>query len=895
MGNQPMQRIIFAAIVCLLLICPLQILAIGLPPGTQIQLQATGQYTNIFDESQTATPDTLILTVLQVARTSINWDVAQDESTQGQYIYIPVKVFNTGNGPDTFNLTTASDSGWASDLIYDENNDGVHDDLETQVITDTSQMVSDGYCPCLLRVFVPEDATEGDVVTVTSTSQYDPAQGTASIDVNVPEPGMISTKIEATANPTSATVGQTVIINGEFHPAASKQLDILITSPNASTASNVTTGDDGTFSISFKAEVSGTYDIDIDFAGDEEYDAATTTISVPVAEKTTSSISLACDPESPTVNDTVTLTGILSPAASAVIDVTCTMPSGSSTQEHVTADANGNFSLSKTLDAAGIWYFEAEYAGDEQTAPCSNILAVQVIAASDTEHGITMSQPLLAPSEVESQGSTQCSVSAADSEDYQVSYIWSDGGAGGSFDPSDDVQSPVYTAPENTSGQDLTVTLTCTATCVEDSQISNSASAALTVHSFDDSAPYVVSVTPASNAQCVNPASNIVIRFSKVMDASSVESAVLVMPGLAYMDYTWSVDGKTLTISHPDFTLRTDYVIRVLASAQDQNAIAMEQDYVSAFSTVDGIWFDPGTMVVETNKQFTTSAVMVDASELTEISMTISIPDGVDIDDTMAGDSLACVEIGDDASSITSSWDSSTREINITAQIASQSSAAEVVKGITLTSPSSQGTAQLSINGCAGLILTIEPPLPGDFNSDHAVNITDAADFVTEWVRWHGDNIPEWSQVDDGRFDLAPRTNGVWPDWTATGDQVIDIQDAVAFIDCWIGSHSQSQTSACYVSVNRCNSSIRSFADREIAVTVDYAPSGVFEVSVPLPDGAWFSSVLDNSGNLKNVIRGSGSGGMVFSEYDALNRTVRLAGSVSGLPPYAVAVIRLGR
>ncbi len=67
---------------------------------------------------------------------------------------------------------------------------------------------------------------------------------------------------------------------------------------------------------------------------------------------------------------------------------------------------------------------------------------------------------------IPSGGSVALAASAADEEGHGVAtWAWDDGGAGGAFSPSAADQNPTYTTPVNTSGSDLSVLLTVTATC----------------------------------------------------------------------------------------------------------------------------------------------------------------------------------------------------------------------------------------------------------------------------------------------------------------------------------------------------------------------------------------------------------------------------------------------
>jgi len=86
------------------------------------------------------------------------------------------------------------------------------------------------------------------------------------------------------------------------------------------------------------------------------------------------------------------------------------------------------------------------------------------------------------PSTVSSAATTSCTATFSDSQGHGIaSWSWSDGGAGGTFSPSAAVQNPTYTAPANTTGADILVHLTVTATCDGPSPLSDSDTADLTV------------------------------------------------------------------------------------------------------------------------------------------------------------------------------------------------------------------------------------------------------------------------------------------------------------------------------------------------------------------------------------------------------------------------------
>ncbi len=99
-----------------------------------------------------------------------------------------------------------------------------------------------------------------------------------------------------------------------------------------------------------------------------------------------------------------------------------------------------------------------------------------------TPHAVTFAaQPAVQPNAVKSLATTQCSASASDSWGGTVSYSWSAGGAGGSFSSST-AQNPVYTAPDDASASDITVTLSCTAASVASPSVKATATVPLTVY-----------------------------------------------------------------------------------------------------------------------------------------------------------------------------------------------------------------------------------------------------------------------------------------------------------------------------------------------------------------------------------------------------------------------------
>jgi len=116
-------------------------------------------------------------------------------------------------------------------------------------------------------------------------------------------------------------------------------------------------------------------------------------------------------------------------------------------------------------------------------SPAASDDATVDLTVNSLPHTVTATASCL-PTTVKSGGDTDLTGGATDSWDHGIAtWSWSDGGAGGSFAPDNTTQSPTYTAPANTSGSDVTVTLTLTATCDDASPVSDDGVCDLTVAS----------------------------------------------------------------------------------------------------------------------------------------------------------------------------------------------------------------------------------------------------------------------------------------------------------------------------------------------------------------------------------------------------------------------------
>lgn len=143
--------------------------------GAVIGNQATATYVDQNGVPQTTTSNLVETLVAQVAGVDIEANQTQT-SAPGATIYFPHTVTNTGNGNDTYTLTTVNNTGtfdFTNIVIYaDANQDGVPDNFTP--ITVTPSLIPGGVYGIIVAVTVPGTATAGqtDNVTIRSTSVF---------------------------------------------------------------------------------------------------------------------------------------------------------------------------------------------------------------------------------------------------------------------------------------------------------------------------------------------------------------------------------------------------------------------------------------------------------------------------------------------------------------------------------------------------------------------------------------------------------------------------------------------------------------------------------------------------------------------------------------------------
>lgn len=400
-------------------------------------------------------------------------------------------------------------------------------------------------------------------------------------------------------------------------------------------------------------------------------------------------------------------------------------------------------------------------------------------------HTVSFAQrPQISPAAVDSGGVVWCTATAVDTLNDELTYTWSDGGAGGVFSPNPYCPNPIYTAPANSSGSDISINITCTATCSLGTKISQAVVPALIVHP-----------TPSPE-------------------------------------------------------------------------------------------FDPKEVWAPIGSVFQTPRIVLnDPKAPQSVSFTIGIPIGINLDTTVIDKSLACIRNGSGVDKLEANWDPDSRTISVRAAISAPAACVEIIKSMALTVIDGAPETGLMIDGRRALSILPFRPAPGDFNRDRQIDDIDVALFSQKWLKWHRLPPPVFNPAVDAIFDLAPRSLGIWPEWTPIGDGKVNILDATAFIECCVGSQNKAPIYAGPVQT------IRTFSLMQ--VTVPSAPYGVFQVSIQLPVGVGFDPAIDGSGNLRYVFKGIDVGSLFYSEFDPASRTLWLTGNVTGSPPFRVASVFL--
>lgn len=157
-------------------------LAAAPPAGASIANQATATYTDASGVQHTVTSNLVQTTVQQVASLTLASNGTQT-ATAGSIVYYPHTLTNTGNGTDTFALTTANSGGYTMSgvQIYADNGSG---QPTGSPITSSGPIAAGASFKFIVEATLPTTASSGqtNAITVTATSGFDSTQTASDTD-----------------------------------------------------------------------------------------------------------------------------------------------------------------------------------------------------------------------------------------------------------------------------------------------------------------------------------------------------------------------------------------------------------------------------------------------------------------------------------------------------------------------------------------------------------------------------------------------------------------------------------------------------------------------------------------------------------------------------------------
>ncbi|HEY0684210.1 MAG TPA: hypothetical protein VGD45_17890 [Steroidobacter sp.] len=187
------------------------------PAGATIGNQASATYSDDSQITRTVTSNTVVTTVQQVASLILSADGAKTATAGGQVFY-PHTLANTGNGPDTFALSSGESGSFSFTTLQfyaDANGDGIPD--SNSPITSTGQIVAGGAFNFVAVGAVPSSAVVGNTnaLTVTATSAFNNSVADSNIDTTtITAQGVITVThaIDTAAGPSPSVTARTLSI-----------------------------------------------------------------------------------------------------------------------------------------------------------------------------------------------------------------------------------------------------------------------------------------------------------------------------------------------------------------------------------------------------------------------------------------------------------------------------------------------------------------------------------------------------------------------------------------------------------------------------------------------------------------------------------------------------------
>ncbi|MET0535995.1 MAG: hypothetical protein ABW171_17400, partial [Steroidobacter sp.] len=204
------------------------------PAGSQIGNQASATYSDDSNVTRTVTSNTVTTTVQQVASLTLTANGAKTATAGGQVFY-PHTLVNTGNGVDTFALSSSQSGSFsftARQFFADANGDGIPD--SNTPITSTGELAAGRAFNFVVVGTVPSSVVVGNTnaLVVTATSGFNNTVAQSNTDTTT-----------ITAQGVITVTHAIDVAVGPSPSVTSRTLSITYTNTGNTTATNVTLAD----------------------------------------------------------------------------------------------------------------------------------------------------------------------------------------------------------------------------------------------------------------------------------------------------------------------------------------------------------------------------------------------------------------------------------------------------------------------------------------------------------------------------------------------------------------------------------------------------------------------------------------------------------------------------
>lgn len=155
------------------------------PAGTSITNQASATYVDSTLTARTATSNTVVTTVQQVASVTISAGTAKNGSASGQVVYAHT-ITNNGNGADSFTLTSTNSGAFAlANVAFYADNDGNGIADNATPLTSTPSLQPGASIHVVAVATLPAGVTLGTTnnLVVGATSTFSTASTASATDV----------------------------------------------------------------------------------------------------------------------------------------------------------------------------------------------------------------------------------------------------------------------------------------------------------------------------------------------------------------------------------------------------------------------------------------------------------------------------------------------------------------------------------------------------------------------------------------------------------------------------------------------------------------------------------------------------------------------------------------